>query len=49
MNKGDLKDERYVDYDEIIFRVPLNEKDFKTNVYEVLEKYCIENNIIKTV
>lgn len=46
INSGDLTDEPYVNYDDIVLFIPLNERDLTTNVYNTLFEYCIEHNII---
>jgi hypothetical protein len=45
INTGDLKT-RLVNYDDIVLSIPLNILNLSTNVYEELEKYCLENKII---
>jgi hypothetical protein len=49
INSGDLTDEPLVKQEDIVLIIPLNELDLKTNVCEKLEKYCLENNIIKSI
>ena len=37
-----------VDESDIILYIPLNERDFKTDLHQVLFDYCSENGIITT-
>ena len=40
-NTGDLSDNPSVNYNDIVFIIPLNEFDLKTDVYTKLLEYCI--------
>ena len=39
-------DKDTVDYEDIVLYIPLNERDLKTNLHQVLFDYCSENGII---
>ena len=46
-NTGDLSDEPYVKYTDIILYVPLNERNLKTDIEAELLKFCVEKGIIE--